>query len=109
MTIDRIFADNAGTDDSTRSGTSVIWATALADSSNGYVLVQIGTPIDDDASIEVGEDFTVEAMIDADDQEDTEDAIGEDAAADEAGADDAGIEDEDGYDDSSDEDEDTAD
>ena len=53
--LDRLFADTPrGRDDSTPDGTSVIWATALADSAGGYVLVQIGEPIEDEEAIDAG-------------------------------------------------------
>ena len=59
--LDRLFASTPrGTDDSAPSETSVIWATALADSSDGYVLVQIGEPIEDTVSREVMEEVGLE-------------------------------------------------
>ncbi len=94
--LDRLFADTPrGRDDSTPDGTSVIWATALADSAGGYVLVQIGEPIEDEEAIDAGGGEFVGVDIGDEDESATEGTIDEDATADTAGDADAGIEDED--------------
>lgn len=92
--LDRLFASTPrGTDDSAPSETSVIWATALADSSDGYVLVQIGEPIEDEEALEAGGGDVTEVDVSAMDEENTEGTIDEDSDAEAAGSADSGIED----------------
>lgn len=93
--LDRLFAPTErGTDNSVADETSVVWGTALADSANGYVLVQIGQPIEDsDALDEGGLDATIEVDVGSYGEESTVGSIGDDYDAEVAGSADAGIED----------------